>query len=344
MQPVLHAIFQNGMVFAEEKPIRIFGTGSGRVEIRFLGKTAETICTGKENRWLIEFPAQHRGGPYTMELCLNGQRKILTDLYIGKVILLAGQSNVQYKLGESKAMLGDNSDIVPQDCEMLRLYTLARLEENEFYHPEDGWISCQTENVVNWSAIGYYMGCSLCEQYDGAVGLIACYQGASVIESWIPKDTMENLGIHLRTEELHADHTEPLYHIWNQDGVLYNHMLLEVAPFSVSEVVWYQGESDTTLAEGNVYDIVLEELIRIWRKEFRDDALPFIIVQIADFDKRKDEGWRAVQAAQLRIPDRVSLVKTVRSADVCETYDIHPPTKEVLARRIADAVMAFEST
>ena len=342
MQSTLHAIFQNGMVFAEGKPIRIFGTGSGRVEIRFLGKTAETVCTGKEDRWMIEFPAQHPGGPYTMEIYLDGQMKTLTDLYIGKVILLAGQSNVQYKLGESAAVPGDSSDTVPQDCEMLRLYTLARLEENEFYHPEDGWVPCRTENAVNWSAIGYYMGRSLYEQYGNAIGMIACYQGASVIESWVPKGTMEVLGIRLPAEELHADHTEPLYHMWNQDGVLYDRMLREVAPFSVSEVVWYQGESDTTLAEGNVYDIALAELIRIWRREFCDDALPFIVVQIADFDERRDEGWRAVQAAQLRVPDRVSLVKTVLSADVCETHDIHPPTKDVLARRIADAVLEFD--
>ncbi len=335
MELMVHSIFCDGMVLAEKKPVRIFGTGNGNVTVCFLGLTAETV--GTEDHWLIEFPPQRRGGPYTMEIYLNDEKKILQDIYIGKVILLAGQSNMQFKLWES-TFAGTDA----QGCPMLRLYTPERLEANEFYHPEDGWVPCRKENAVNWSAIGYYSGIELCRRCGCAVGLVVCYQGASIIESWMPAGTMERLGVYLSMEALHPDHTNPLYAIWNKDGVLYETMVRRIAPFSISDVIWYQGESNTTPEEGRIYDTVLSEMIRIWRRDFHDAELPFTIVQISDFDDRRDDGWHAVQKAQMRISRHLSMVKTVVSADICETDNIHPPTKDVLARRIADTILSFD--
>jgi hypothetical protein len=69
-----------------------------------------------------------------------------------------------------------------------------------------------------------------------------------------------------------------------------------------------------------------------------DGALPFTVVQIADLDTRRDEGWLGIQRAQERIVQRVDNTTVVRSADLCESNDIHPPTKILLARRIAESI------
>ena len=63
------------------------------------------------------------------------------------------------------------------------------------------------------------------------------------------------------------------------------------------------------------------------------------VVQIADLDARNDEGWRSVQRAQLKAPHMLENVRTVISADISETDNIHPPTKKPLAARI---VKSFE--
>lgn len=91
-------------------------------------------------------------------------------------------------------------------------------------------------------------------------------------------------------------------------------------------------------AEGKVYAAELAALIDIWRRDLKNETLPFIIVQIADFTPRLDEGWRLVQQAQLDIQSLRDGVKTVISRDVCETDDIHPKTKQPLALRIAAAL------
>lgn len=88
-----------------------------------------------------------------------------------------------------------------------------------------------------------------------------------------------------------------------------------------------------------MYQDELKELIRIWRNDFGNISLPFVIVQIADYVCRPDEAWKLVQKAQFDIQYSVKNVKTVVSADVCENDDIHPKTKDKLAARIANELI-----
>jgi hypothetical protein len=72
-----------------------------------------------------------------------------------------------------------------------------------------------------------------------------------------------------------------------------------------------------------------------------DATLPFIVIQLADFAPRlKHLPWQIIQTAQLAAEKNIPHVKTVISRDVCETNDIHPPTKIHLARRIARVLLA----
>jgi sialate O-acetylesterase len=113
-------------------------------------------------------------------------------------------------------------------------------------------------------------------------------------------------------------------------------MLSPLFPYSLSGVIWYQGESDTTVAEAKIYKDELECLIDTVRKEDKDEKLPFVIVQIADFDLRRDDGWYGVQAAQAKAAAEIPDCALAVCRDVCESNEIHPPTKSKLAERIAD--------
>ena len=80
-------------------------------------------------------------------------------------------------------------------------------------------------------------------------------------------------------------------------------------------------------------------MIMTIRNGVSDGQLPVTVVQIADLDARSDEGWRAIQRAQLKVTHLTENVRTVISADISETDNIHPPTKRPLAMRI---VKSFE--
>ncbi len=327
----LNAIFTSNMVFAAGKPIRVFGTGSGRASILFNGikKEIET----NEPSWLIELEPMEVGGPYTMQITLNAEVHVLENIHIGYVYLFAGQSNMQFKLRESTY-----SPELWKTEPLLRLYSTDRLEAGEVFTSGDGWVPCSRESAGDWSALAYLTGMEMEKRRSAAVGAIACYQGASVIESWIPKNLLEEHGIRIPTAEKHVDHTYPIYTSWNSGGALYEHALSQVVPFPLSGVIWYQGESDTSVAEGAVYADELCLMIDRWRQDFGDPGLPFVVIQIADYIPRSDEGWRSVQRAQEKVSTMRENVHTVICADVCENNGIHPPTKHLLAERIADVL------
>lgn len=80
-------------------------------------------------------------------------------------------------------------------------------------------------------------------------------------------------------------------------------------------------------------------LINSWRVAFKDDKLPFTVVQLPDFFNCDVESWKKIQKAQAEIGARAPYVKTVISRDVCENTDIHPKRKQKLSERIAETFL-----
>lgn len=330
----LNSIFTNGMVLAANKPIRIFGQGKGIVRVSFLGHEQSLDSAGGD--WLIELPPAPHGGPHTMQLSLNGEAVTLSDVYLGEVILLHGQSNIEFKMRESSFPTASY-----KTCGLLRMFSVQNMHGGERWEQHDGWIRCRAEEVGDWPAIGYHVGMELVEKMNCAVGLIACYEGASVIQSWLPEGTLANMGISIAPSALHRDHFSPIYSKWNSEGVLYRFMVERLMPYSLSQVIWYQGESNASEAEGAVYHRLLARLVEQRRKDFGDETLFFAVVQLADTYKRMKEnnGWRLVQEAQMHVAQEMTGVATVVCRDICETDQIHPPTKDLLAHRIAEAIL-----
>ena len=328
----LNKIFASHMVFAANKPIRIYGTGKGSVTVSFAGYVKEFV-SDKEN-WGFELPAMAYGGPYALEAVFDDRTVVLDDIYVGEVILFSGQSNMQFRLMDTE-IPKENFRSNPK----VRLFSTATVRNTDKFIPDDGWVICDKEDVGYWSALLYLVSDEVSVEKDIAIGAIACYQGASVIESWVPEKTFEKIGINIPDSEKFSDHDDEIFGMWNGDGFLYNFSLCQVIPYQLSTVVWYQGESDASVAEGLVYCDELCTLIDVWRKDFGDDELPFIVVQIADTLERMTEGWKLVQRAQEEVVTRRKNVKMVESRDVCETDDIHPKTKDKLARRIAKVLI-----
>lgn len=325
----LNQLFTDHMVVAAGKPIRVFGTGKGHICVKFCSNTAE--CISKEDSWLVELPAMEYGGPYEMEVTLDDEKIVLKDIYVGEVLLLAGQSNNQMKVMDSskERHLAENNPL-------LRFFMLLRIEDEELVHPEDGWVT--GDGLLDgWPLLGTFMALEIYKRKGIAVGLIGCYQGASNVESWLPEEICNLAQFNLPLDQKTPGHTpgHP-YSAWNVNGRLYNFMFKKIVPYPISNVIWYQGESDSSVAEAKIYDKEVAALINRWRTDLLQPELPFIVVQI--HNHRSDDGWKGIQAAQLRVPELVSNTKTVVSGDLCETDDIHPQSKHALALRIVDTL------
>ncbi len=116
---------------------------------------------------------------------------------------------------------------------------------------------------------------------------------------------------------------------------LYDTMISRIIPYTLRGVLYYQGESDDHRPEG--YASLLQCLIAQWRRDFRDDALPFLLVQLPMFineDEPDRKHWCKIREAQ------ASVYRTVRNtglaviADCGEWNNIHPTEKREPARRL----------
>ncbi len=328
---ILNKIYTSNMVFPAGKTITVCGTGEGSAEITFNGVTKAVSSEG--GSWKVQFPSMGYGGPYELTFTYDGKKTVLDNIYIGEVFLMAGQSNMHFRLKGSSTPKEEW-----KSNKMLRLFNVDRMEEGDYFTSKDGWVECEAETAGEWSAIAYYVGQQISAKSNIAVGVIVCAQGASVIETWVPAGTFESRGIIVPHDKKFLDHFHEIFGRWNGDGVLYNFSLSQVIPYPLSAVVWYQGESDFSMEEAVVYKDELKALIEVWRKDFNDSELPFVVVQIADFEGRVGDIWSTIQKAQYEIQLEVANVASVKSADVCETDDIHPKTKDKLAFRICDAL------
>lgn len=329
--------FVDGCVLAKDKPIPVFGTGGGFVGVKLCddsGCVCRSRTKAQDGRWDAVLPATGAGGPYVLKVTSGFRTLSVRDVYVGRVILLGGQSNLQFKLKDSNTPPSEwKSD------SLLREYTLPRLEEGEPYSPADGWIRCTGENAGDWSAIGYLTGAELRKATGEAVSVINCYQGASVIEAWLPEDVALKPEYSVPDDKRQGDFLCEYYWTWNKPGTLYREALGKIVPYAVSDVVWYQGESNTGEGEVAIYQDLFGELLKSWRGAFNDPTLPFVVIQLADHDTRGNEHWHRLQDIQAGLSDVYEGVTCVPCKDVCESNDIHPKSKAVLSRRIAEAIL-----
>ncbi len=330
MKLSLSPLFRDHMILQANAPIRIFGTGFGTVQISFC---MHTVCISAHGDWVAELPPLNYGGPYAMHIQLNEEHLTLSDVYLGDVYLLAGQSNMEFKLRESAT-----DTLCYDDDPLIRFFMTGRMEAGERFASEDGWVPCTRTNAPDLSAIGYFLGHRLRQRTGHAIGFTCCYQGCSMIQSFLSPVAVKSLPeVHqLNLRSLEGD-DGTLACPWNRDSVLYHFAAKMLFPYAHRAVIWYQGESNTNQFDCEHYDLLLKALIDDWRRQMRLLALPFVIVQLAEYDRKPGKRWDCICTHQAAA-DAWENVCTVPCADICETFHIHPPTKSLLAYRIADAL------
>lgn len=128
-------------------------------------------------------------------------------------------------------------------------------------------------------------------------------------------------------------------------GVLWNGMVAPLVGTALRGVLWYQGESNSD--RPGQYRRLLELLVASWRSAFRDPELPFIIVQLPEYETGscpydwQDQGpWEALRAAQAAVAGSVPGVHMAVTLGLGERRDIHPRDKWQVGQRMARAALA----
>ncbi|MEN9685397.1 MAG: hypothetical protein RLZZ28_1183 [Bacteroidota bacterium] len=122
----------------------------------------------------------------------------------------------------------------------------------------------------------------------------------------------------------------------NEPTGLYNTMVAPLAGYPLKGMLWYQGETNTGGAAQ--YGNLLQALIKDWRKKWNRDDLPFLFVQLPNFNEVQysptESDWAVLREGQLKalsVPNTAMAV----AIELGEWNDIHPLNKKDVGERLA---------
>jgi sialate O-acetylesterase len=336
------AIFSDNMVLQREVPVRIWGWADpGERVTVILGDQKKSARAGRDGRWEASLPPMRAGGPF--QLRVQGKSSVtLSNILVGDVWLCSGQSNMEWPVSRSADA---DLEISGADYPGIRLFTVPRHMAASPQNDLAGgsWEECSPKTVNSFSAAGYFFGRHIHREEGVPVGLIQAAWGGTVAETWISRETMTSIDDFREfiTRRDIADLERSLSEAERPGPnsfptLLFNGMINPVIPFALKGVIWYQGESNAGRAYQ--YREIFPSLITDWRKQWGQEDLPFIFVQLANFmapaDDPSESGWaelREAQAMALSLPATGMAV----AIDIGEADDIHPLNKQDVGKRLA---------
>ena len=187
---LLPQLFQSGMVLQRGKTIPVWGKADPqeKVFIRWNKHQYATIADAN-GRWRIDLPKMKAGGPYTMMV----NDVVLTDVMVGDVWLLSGQSNIDVTIERVYPQYTDEIDHF--DYPKVRLFRVQN-ETNTHGVQDDirptsiNWKPLNKQNAWLFSAVGTFLGKRMLEKTGVAQGIIVNSWGGTPIEAWISADSL----------------------------------------------------------------------------------------------------------------------------------------------------------
>jgi len=183
-----HTLFSENAVLQQGMPVPIWGTANDgeKVTVEFLDQTVSTTASG--GNWKVMLKPLKAGGPFTLKI--TGQNTItFTNILVGEVWLLSGQSNMAMGLGKCA---GAEEAKKNADDPLLRLFQFPWKSSHAPEREVDGkWNASNAYWAHMFSGVGYFMGRDLRKALNVPVGLISASVGGTYIEKWTPRAYLE---------------------------------------------------------------------------------------------------------------------------------------------------------
>ena len=189
----LPPLIGDNMVLQRNTELKIWGWADKeeKVSVTFNGTTLETT-TGADKKWMLTFPAMQAGGPYEMQL--KGENDIvLKNILIGDVWLCGGQSNMDWKMIQCGTMYKAEYDLVKNYSQIRHIKikeTSTSKAFDEFF--SNGWKVANSDNLGDFSAVGYFFAKELYSKYKVPIGLIGSNWGGSPAEVWMSPEGLKD--------------------------------------------------------------------------------------------------------------------------------------------------------
>ncbi|MCM1504281.1 MAG: sialate O-acetylesterase [Muribaculum sp.] len=241
----LPSILTDGMVVQRDQPVKIWGSADPgeKVTVKVLqGKTVSTEAD-TNGAWAVELPALKTGGPYTIVV----NDITLSDVLSGDVFLCSGQSNMELPVSRVTDMFLDeiNSYVNPS----IRQVIVPK--EVEFHTPLNDmkrvhWISVDSANVMQFSALAYFFAKDLYERTGVPVGIINSSWGGTPVEAWISESYLAPYPRAINEKRIYEDdaYRDQIKALERINFYRWDNTLWQSDPGMHGDVKWFDKEFD----------------------------------------------------------------------------------------------------
>lgn len=399
-------IFSEGMILQREKRIAVWGYADVGVEVIVsIQNQSADVVTGGNGKWHAVLGPLVASQKEVLVVKAQEEEIRINDVAVGEVWIAGGQSNMEFPLRYEKYCKEEmyNTNMA------LRFYDVPEIsfkgQDTNFDYSNVGvWRKAGGDDLLYFSAVGYYFQKELEEDLSVPVGIVGCNWGGTRSSAWMKEETVRRVG--KPWMELYEDsiagldmgqyweeqkvnpinntgnpNADPVSAVLlqrtpsmeelrqisaqtgvameispngtdaedvtafqnsvdpkNRPGCLYENMLLEIAPYTIRGVLWYQGESDDVPGLQHIYADMLTALIADWREAWKEDALPFFVVQLPGWKSwmmQTNLDYTVIRQCQERVANSVVGVYLASISDVGEEKDIHPKDKRTVGHRLA---------
>lgn len=250
------------------------------------------------------------------------------------------------------------------------------------YEQKGTWFQCTPKAVHRFSAIGYVFGRRLPQVTGVPIGLIDASWGGTTVEAWVSRPALEaipevrpllrewderiaaydpeaSLRARIKRWERDTEHrkqagqppnpkpTEPdpdPANDRNNPGAAFNGMIAPYAGFNLKGALFNQGYNNALGdARPRLYAKTFRAMIRDWRRAFRDQAMPFGIIELTaggepqtdeNFEQRMVDPGPFIREAQFQAWQALDHVGYVPAYDQQVPW-YHPHKKLLLGERAA---------
>lgn len=340
-------VFGHRMVLQRDAQVPVWGwaTAGQQITVTFAGQN-KTATADENGEWRVNLdPMPANAVGQTMTVSGDGGSVSFTNVLIGEVWVLSGQSNMGFALQDSEG--GAEALVRAANYTWMRYFTQPfifggtdpvidpyRDEPEPDVQPGCQWAVASSNQCRVWSAVGFYFAEALHEAIGVPIGLMRACQPSTFGESWISAATQQS-----------DPNLAYIPDAFPQAGVLwyatpyvmYHVYVAPLQPFAIRGVLWYQGEANTqTNLLVEHYRDLLNALIGSWRADWGQGDFPFFIVQLPKYDVAPDpwHDWPLLREAQLQAWQDTSNTGLAITIDTGGA-SIHPPDKQPVGVRLA---------
>ncbi len=192
----LDSVFSSGMVFQRERECSVWGWAKTNetVSIALDGNDCGTAePDAKTGKFMLKLPAQEASTERTVTVSQGDRTITLEDVCFGDVYMLSGQSNMEL-------MVWQVLDAVPNAANEARYPYIRQFTPEPMYRLAKpcecitkrlDWQKAVGNEVMEFSAAGYFFARRVYETKNVPIGLIQAAQGGSTVEAWMPLELID---------------------------------------------------------------------------------------------------------------------------------------------------------